>query len=330
MSKPGKNEGDLVALQQAAEWFAVLRDEHAHTQDRTAWQAWLDASPLHRRAWQEVEAIHAPFEQLSNIADKQASHNALNQPRTRRQALKLLGIGGMAFVGGMLIKRYAPWQDWATTLTTRTETHRTIAGKTGMVALADGGKLWLNTRTQAKVEYGFSLRRITLLAGEVLMQSAPDSQEPARPLVVDSRHGRLTALGTRFTVQQQADHTLLAVYQGAVAITRQHGKPVVIEAGWQTRFDARRIAHPEPASPAREAWTRGILIADNRRLDDFIAELGDYYPGKLSVAAEVAHLRLMGAYPFNDVPQVLHAIAETLPVRLERTAPGEMALVSAR
>ncbi|MFJ5445939.1 FecR domain-containing protein [Methylobacillus methanolivorans] len=322
-----KQTTDHIALQQAAEWFAVLRDEHVQQDDLAAWQVWLNASPLHQSAWQEVEAINTPFTQLTAIADKPAAHRALHHPASRRQALKLLGFAGAAFVSGMLLKRYTPWQDWATTLTAQSDIHRSEPGKTDVVTLADGGKLWLNAGSEAKVEYGITLRRITLVAGELLLQSGHD--QALRPLVVDTLHGRLTALGTRFSVQQQAEFTLLAVYEGQVAIQPKQGKTVIIEAGWQARFDRQHVAHTAPASPAREAWTRGILIADNRRLDDFIAELSNYYPGKLSVSPSIAHLRLMGAYPFNDVPKTLNAITQTLPVSLQQLGADGIMLIPA-
>ncbi|MCB5185102.1 FecR domain-containing protein [Methylobacillus gramineus] len=321
------HNAELTALQQAAEWFAVLRDDQVREHDRHAWQTWFNASPLHQTAWQEVEAINSPFHQLSDIAIKPAALNALNRPTSRRQALKLLGFAGTALISGMLLKRYSPWQDWATTLTASAETHSTMLGKTGMLPLADGGKLWLNTHSQVKVEYGMTLRRIRLIAGEILLQSGKDTDQPSRPLVVDTPHGRLTALGTRFSVQQQAQHTLLAVYDGQVAISPKQGKSFIIVAGWQARFDASHIEHPQPASLAREAWTRGTLIADNRRLDDFIAELGNYFPGKLSVAPEIAHLRLMGAYPFSNVPLVLDEIANTLPLKLQHSTSNTIELV---
>ena len=57
--------------------------------------------------------------------------------------------------------------------------------------------------------------------------------------VVDTAEGRLRALGTRFTVRQEAGATLLAVYQGAVEIRTTGNAPaVVITAGHQARYTA--------------------------------------------------------------------------------------------
>ncbi|SDK17392.1 FecR family protein [Methylophilus rhizosphaerae] len=315
---------DQTALQQAAEWFAVLSDKQIDESDRLAWQAWLAASPRHHSAWKEVEAINASFNKLNTVSSKTASHQALSHPNSRRQALKVLGFAGVALFGGVMLKRYSPWQDWLTTLTASAKTYSPPPGKTATVVLADASRLWLNANSQAKVEYGLMLRRITVLAGEVLLQSGHDDQD--RALVVDTRHGRMTALGTRFTVRQETGRTLLAVYDGRVAITTPQGESIIVPAGNQAYFDTQKISPLEPALSAREAWTRGILIADNQHLDDFIAELSNYYPRRISVSPSVAHFRLMGAYPFSNVPLVLQEIANSLPIRVQNDAQGNFEL----
>lgn len=318
---------EQLALQQAAEWFAVLSDGEPGQDERQAWQAWLAAHPAHQRAWAEVEAINASFSSLNAVASKSASHQALLHSSGRRQALKMLGLAGTTYLGVSLLHRYSPWQDWLTTLTANTSIYRTPAGRTHRVLLADQGKLWLNTDTQVRVAYGWMLRRITLEYGEILLQSGHDPQ--ARPLVVDTRHGRLAALGTRFTVCQQAERTLLAVYEGQVAIAPTQGSPITLRAGQQAYFDRHNVGAVQAALPAREAWTRGILIADNQSLKDFVAELSRYHTTSLTVAPGIAHLRLMGAYPFANVPLVLQEISHSLGIRQQTDAQGNIQLLPA-
>lgn len=318
---------EQLALQQAAEWFAVLSDSEPAESERQAWQAWLAAHPAHQWAWAEVEAINASFSSLNAVASKAASQQALLHSSGRRQALKMLGLAGTTYLSVSLLHRYSPWQDWLTTITANTSTYRTPAGSTHRVLLADQGKLWLNTDTQVRVAYGWMLRRITLEYGEILLQSGHDPQ--ARPLVVDTQHGRLTALGTRFTVCQQAERTLLAVYEGQVAIAPTQGSPITLRAGQQAYFDRYSVGAVQAALPAREAWTRGILIADNQPLKDFIAELSRYYPTRISVAPGIAHLRLMGAYPFANVPLVLQEISHSLGIRQQTDTHGNIQLLPA-
>ena len=91
---------DFVVLQQAADWFALLRDERVSELDRQAWQRWLDAQPQHRQAWLRVESISGQFERLPQ---RQAARSALQaRGMDRRQALKVLSIiggGGLGELG---------------------------------------------------------------------------------------------------------------------------------------------------------------------------------------------------------------------------------------
>lgn len=59
-----------------------------------------------------------------------------------------------------------------------------------------------------------------------------------------------------------------------------------------------------------------MLIASDWRLEDFLAELSRYRPGRLVCDEQVADLRLSGAFHLNDTDVVLENLANTLPVRL--------------
>lgn len=50
-------EFEFATLEQAAEWFAVLRSGAVSDEERQQWHAWLDLREEHRLAWQRVEAI---------------------------------------------------------------------------------------------------------------------------------------------------------------------------------------------------------------------------------------------------------------------------------
>lgn len=307
---------DYRALQQAAEWFAVLADAPVSEAQRQAWCQWLAARPEHAAAWRRVEAISGQFARLPGDERRQAAGQALRGPlKGRRQVLGLfllLGGAGLLAVGG---GARLPWRAWVAS-------ERTGTGEIRDTRLADGTHLWLSSRTAVDVDYGASLRRLQVLRGEVLIDTARDSVQPPRPLVVDSAQGRLRALGTRFSVREGDGFTQLSVFEGAVQIepfgaaTRQ-----VLGAGRQVRFDRDGIAASEPVDQGRQAWSRGILLADDMRLGDFVEELGNHLPGYLGCDPRVADLRLVGAYPLADGQRILDALQNSLPIRLNRRLP---------
>lgn len=303
-------------LRQAAEWFAVLHADETGDDERKRWRDWLQADPQHASAWQRVESMSRRFADLPAVVDRRAASHALGAARSRRGSLKLLAATA---VGGGLSAWFAaqqqPWQRW-------TASHRTGVGEQLDVRLADGTHIWLNTDTAVKVDYTGNHRHLRLLKGEVMVETAPDMQSPARPFAVHVDEGSLHPLGTRFTVNRGGDACHLAVFAGAVEIRRPGVTAVhVVHAGRQSRFDRRGVAAVEAADPRREAWTRSVLLADNMPLADFVAELSRYQHGFITCTPEVAGLRLVGAYPLAQPEQIYRALARSLPVRVSRPMP---------
>ena len=289
-------------LQQAAEWFAVLGAPAVDAQAHQRWRQWLDADPAHQQAWRQVEAISGKFLNLPG-GNKPMAHRLLDAAATgqarRRQALKMLTLLCGVGLGSWGASQAVPWRRW-------TATHHTALAERREVRLADGGRVWLNTDSAIDVDYGPGLRRIRLVAGEILVTTAPDTQTPARPFVVDTAQARLRALGTRYSVYQEDDASVVAVFDGAVQV-----EPVtpgaaggILHAGQQARITRAGHVAAEPAALARRSWADGLIVAENMRLGDFAAELSRYRRGHLGCDPAIADLRIVGTYATADTDQV--------------------------
>ena len=106
-----------------------------------------------------------------------------------------------------------------------------------------------------------------------------------------------------------------------MAITTRGHQQARLPAGFQTRFSATDIETPARADPAREAWHRGILLADDIRLDELVKELGHYQHGFINVAPEVAGLQVFGGYPLAQPERALTMLEAALPIRIQRPLP---------
>lgn len=324
----GPATDERSVLEAAAEWFAVLQDEQAGDDDRRRWRAWLAADAAHARAWQRVEAIGQPFARATEAAPRKALRSTLAQARSagRRRTLRLLGLGGLLVGSGLLARHGLPWQMWRHGYALASAEHRSGFGERRQLALADGTRLALNTATAVDVDFGRRLRRIVLHAGEILVESAPDTRSPARPLVVDTPCARLTALGTRFTVRGDLQGGHLAVFEGAVRIDLANGDRLEVASGRQARFSPDALAPDGRAELARESWSRGQLVADDIALADFVAELSRYSSVPITLSPEAARLRLVGVYPISqprrDLPMILASLEKALPVRVQPTPGG--------
>lgn len=317
----------VQSLEQAAQWYATLRDDQATEQDRQAWQQWLQQSAEHAGAWQRIEAVSRRFDPLRQLGPSgtQAAVSSVaaarRAPLNRRRAVNgLAGVLGFG-VAGWLGWRHTPLPQ---TLAALRADHHTGTGERRELTLADGSRVWLNTATALQTDFRADLRRLVLLGGEILIQTAADptsGDRGSRPFVLDTGFGRLRALGTRFAVRHGAQQTRLDVFDGAVAIRTTAGQTLRVDAGRAARFDGEGIGPLLGADRAREAWSRGRLPADGLPLGELLAELGRYRRGHISVAPEVAGLKVMGVYPTDDTDQALDMLARSLPIRVRRSLP---------
>lgn len=295
---------ELAVLEQAAEWFALLGAGQVDSTEQARWQQWLQASAAHREAWRQVQQIGSRLQALPVTP----AMRALQAPTlTRRRLLRstsafglVVGIGAIAGVG---------WRHRSVDL-------RTGIGERREQVLADGTRLWLNSDTRVDVDYDAHQRLIALIDGEILVSTARDS----RPLWVRTSHGLMRAIGTRFSVRSDNDADVLAVFEGAVELHCEE-QTRRLTAGQQCRFDGAGIAAVNPAEVRREAWTRGLLVVDNLRLDEVISELARHHRAHFAVASDVAALRLVGTYRLDDIDQTLAAVQQTLPVAIRRPLP---------
>jgi transmembrane sensor len=68
------------------------------------------------------------------------------------------------------------------------------------------------------------------------------------------------------------------------------------------------------------AWARGLLLVNDMRLADFLAEAGRYRQGWLGCDRTVADLRLSGVFRLDQPELMLRNITHLLPVAIvERT-----------
>lgn len=303
-----------AAMRQAAEWFALLRSGEASDSDRHAWQAWLDQKREHRDAWAHAETVASRFEPMRAPETRHAAVDALHGARARSLSRRRV-LGAIALLGGGALLGLEAWRAHPLYLLAQ---YRTGTGELRTLTLADGSSVWLNTASAFDTDYSASLRRLQLLDGEMLVDTAHDS---TRPFVVDTMHGRLRALGTRFAVRLLGETTYVAVYGGAVEVRSNGGATRIVSAGSQLSFTAGSIGATQAADPAREAWSRGVLLAENMALQDVVTELNRYHHGHIGVSPEVAQLRVLGGYPLHDADKTLRMLAAVLPLRIKRTLP---------
>ncbi|MGC5699609.1 FecR family protein [Pseudomonas sp. NFXW11] len=281
--------------------------------EREEFAKWHAAHEEHARAWRQLGMLDQRFSLATGPA-----RNALLQSREGlRQRVRNLGRGvaSVLLCGGLALfagERYLPVDYWLAD-------QRTATGEQRTLRLSDGTVINLNTHSALDVHFDEKQRRIVLQEGEILIQTGHND---SRPFIVETRDGRLRALGTRFLVKREDRGTRLGVLQSAVAARPDAGQAEqVFKEGQQVLMHHDGLEALPALALGADAWTRGMLVVDNARLGDLINELGRYRRGHLGVAAQVADLRITGSFPLQDTDLALNALLPTLPVQIERHTP---------
>jgi transmembrane sensor len=299
-------------LEVAADWHVRLRFDGAgqRAEAEAALAQWLALDEQHRLAWALVQRMEQQLGQLPRGASQATLTGARQRRLQRRTVLRgLLLLAGAAGLGHGAYERTA-WRSWVAD-------HRTAPGERRRIALADGGRVDLNTATALDVRYDANLRLLRLHDGEILVQTAADTRPTSpRPFLVETPHGRIRALGTRFGVRVDGDTSRVDVYEHAVAVSTTDGSPLQLDAGEAATFTATLIAPTQAADSDQLAWMRGMLVAVDRRLDDFLRELSRYRRGRIDCDPAVAALRVTGAYRLDDIDHVLQSLTLSHPVRI--------------
>lgn len=311
-------------LDEAIAWQLRFGDGNPSTEDCDAFERWMRAQPDNARAWRQLGEIDAQLASAAAPAERAAVLKAASATGGRgKKAATVLVLLATVGLGAALLERQVPLAGLLADQSTRT-------GERRSVTLPDESMVILNTRSAIDVEFDDERRAVQLHEGEILIETAHGNPGEKRPFVVLTPDGSLRALGTRFLARRMEQGTLLTVLQSAVA-----AKPgdtageQVIREGEEAILHAARVDGRHPARPEADAWSDGMLVVENMRLADVVAELARYRTGRLSVAPQVADLRVTGTFPLDNPDLALAALARGLPVKIQRVTGWWITLVPA-
>ncbi|HEY3301005.1 MAG TPA: FecR domain-containing protein [Methylophilaceae bacterium] len=304
-----------AATKQAADWFALLSSGSATDQDKQAWHTWRTSDTKNDQTWQLLEKVTSQFKQFP---ENQEINNSLQRLYDRpdsgnkRVFLKQLSMLFVVGSASYFAYREQPWQ-------TLLADHATATGERKDVALADGTKLWMNTNTVVDVQFTDKQRIITLIKGEILVETGHEHQANYRPFVVKTQHGSATALGTKFSVRDFKRYSHVSVFEGTVKVIPNDNmnSTLTIKAGESANFSASEITEHAISDVSTVAWIHGFVIADNTALGDFITELSRYRSGFLRCDPAISQLKISGSYSIDDIDLTLNVLSRKFPIHVQ-------------
>lgn len=305
-------------IQRALEWQVTFWSGEVTVQERAAFDRWLAQDAEHARAWSQVQRTGHRVQLLTGTVEGEAlrAAGAARRAATRRTLLRVVGLFTGAGVAAYAVRNTPPMQSILAE-------HRTSRGERRDLLLPDGTRLVLNTDSAIDLRFTAQARDVLLRVGEVFIATAPDPRTAEglapRPFTVHTQHGAVQAIGTRYAVRLSDGRSMASVEEGAVLVQPRIADwdPVRLEAGQRLWFSETAVEAPVASMTGDSAWTRGLIVAERMRLQDFLTELGRYRSGLLRCDPAVQDLVVSGVYPLDDTDLALSTLAQALPVRID-------------
>lgn len=308
--------------QQAMSWVVRLNSGEANKGDRQAFTLWIQQSGEHRQAFFEARRLWLSMGQLDLTGTESLSNRQDNRlherPSKSRMRWFYHGFAvSLLFVCLLLIQPFY--------LRYIAADFRSGVGEIKTLQLPDGSMVYLNTDSLLAEHYSEQTRHIELLTGEAEFDVAPDK---SRPFIVTAGSGKTRALGTRFVVKYTDAKVKVSVLEHAVEISSAYHESVTLNTGFKLEYGEKGLLDiPKVIVPAEtNAWRDGKLKFNAHPLQEVVAEIDRYLPGKVILAsADFADHRVNGVFDIKNLDGAINVIAKSL--HLQTASVGSMLYV---
>jgi transmembrane sensor len=333
------------AREQAEVWFARLLAPDVSPGERAAFERWRNDAPQHAQAfaateslWQQLDGLEddeiiGPYARaaLEHDPDPMAEWTAAIQQRrgqAHRKATRRRSRMPLALVASLFLCAFGVslaigfWPD--------PQQLYQSGDRPYTVVLADGSRVQMDLATQLEVDLKSTRRDLRLLQGRAIFEVAHDAR---RPFVVDAGGGRITALGTRFQVDQQdRDNVLVTLVEGSIALQSSGNDEVSgserirLVAGEQASYSRMRATWTRQDANVMSAisWSEGFHVFSATPLAEAVKEINKYSAVKLRLSDHsLDGLVLSGNFKAGNAQNIAVALPVVLPVQVTN-APGEI------
>ena len=250
-------------LEQVAYWLVKMNSDDCTDADRSAFAAWQQQDPkrvaqiaaLQQTLGYFQQLQHSPSARSSAETLKQitsqmpnntnSSNNASNNNAWQSYALALLL--SLSILLALTYSGNIPLNQW-------TADHKNNYQAWSSNTLSDLSEIQMSGKTAYDLDFDSKQRLIKLYRGNILVEVAKDAQ---RPFVIQTQYAQITALGTRFMVQESEHATVLIMLESKTKITTDKmGTATIVHAGQQVLINQQGIISTTTVSPdlLEAAW----------------------------------------------------------------------------
>lgn len=306
----------------AARWYARGRSGEMTPADEQAMQAWLDADPQHRVAYDSIAMAWSALGVARDHPRLMAMREALplEPPRLLARFATRRAIAAALVAGVLGVAASTAWIAWGPSDKLADQSFQTGIGQKTTVTLPDGTEVTLNTGTRLRTRADADRRLVYLDSGQAYFKVAKDR---AHPFVVHAGDRTITALGTAFDVRVDRDRFSVTLVEGKVRV-EQPVRPVEaapssaktpIEAtelapgSELTAIDNQQWTVARTDTAKATGWVRDQLIFEREPLSAVAEEMNRYSVRKIVIAdASVAGTLISGNFRPGDVEGFAQAV----------------------
>jgi transmembrane sensor len=302
--------------QTARAWALAVVGEDFPPERSRLLGAWLDADPLHRRAYEQAEGVVLMLGALGAAPAVERARSPAARPAPRWR------VPAMA-AGGLLAACLA-----IAVFALPAPAFETQPGETRQIALSDGSQVTLAPASRLKAASRWRPRALSLERGEAFFVV---THQDGQPFTVQAGDATVRVIGTRFNVHHGADQDVrVEVEQGVVQVSAGgRDRAVTLRAGQTAVAGARGLTAVAQSGQAG-GWRQGRLAYDDAPLAEVVADLNRYSQRPLTVdSAATGRLKVTAAFDVAQADRFVAELPRVLPVRLASDGRGGRILVAA-
>ena len=305
----------------AAEWVVRLSAPDA---DETVWssfEAWLQAAPANRPAYDECLTT---WLELDALAESLATSDGIMTTTAPVSRPKGLMASPSTWWGAAAACAFTAIAVSSALYLRPTETgagapavYATATGQQRAVQLADGTRIDLGGASRIEVRFKGGRRDVALTRGEAAFTVTHDANHPFTVAVGD----RLVEdIGTEFDIRRGSGDVSITVRRGKVQVSPASGAAgdiVSVSPGERLRHTDGAEASVVESLNADDAfaWKSGRLIYRNQPLRDVAEDLNRYFPQPVKLeGVRTAELHFTGVLAIDSEAPTLRRLTALLPV----------------
>lgn len=318
--------GNLEA--QAWNWLRLLASGDAREVDARRFRHWVESSPSHRAAYNEIkrrwDAIEPSARELLRLKPEAVSvQESLHGVRLRGRRVFLGAAVSAAAVAGIAIV-HPPLGLWPAPDEWDAD-DRTAPGEQRKLALSEGVDVTLNTRTSVRRQTdGGRMVGLDLIAGE----AAIDLRGVGRAFSVAAGVGRSSAQSGQFEVRYLDGKVCVTCIEGAVRLEHPLGERQLL-ARQQLVYSAASASGVASIDPlTASAWRQGMLVFNQTRLADALEEINRYRSGRVVLMNDaVRNKPVSGRFAIASLDLALWQLQEAFDLRARSLPAGLLVLI---